>query len=234
MSDSPTSKPAWGAMTSSEAQSNEKWWPNQLNLRILHQRHPDSSPLGADFDYAEAVSSIDLDELDPRRRRPHDRLEGVVAGRLGPLRRLLHPHELARRRHVPGERRPWRRRHRRPALRPPQLLAGQRQPRQGPPPAAADQAEVRQGHLVGRPLRLRRQPRPRDHGLQDLRLLVRPRRHLVARGRHLLGSRDRVARRRALLRRPRARRSARRGPDGPDLREPRGPQRRPRRAGLGS
>ncbi len=52
-----------GGPTSNEAQSNEKWWPNELNLRILHQNHPDSTPLGADFDYAKAVSAIDFDEL---------------------------------------------------------------------------------------------------------------------------------------------------------------------------
>jgi len=59
----PTQTPEWGALTSNEAQSNEKWWPNQLNLRILHQRHPASSPLGEDFDYVKAVSAIDFDEL---------------------------------------------------------------------------------------------------------------------------------------------------------------------------
>ncbi len=63
MTDSPTQTPEWGALTSNEAQSNADWWPNQLNLRILHQKHPDSSPLGADFDYAEAVAGIDFDEL---------------------------------------------------------------------------------------------------------------------------------------------------------------------------
>ena len=63
MTDSATQRPEWGALTSSEAQSNEKWWPNQLNLRILHQNHPGSTPLGADFDYPEALAGIDLDEL---------------------------------------------------------------------------------------------------------------------------------------------------------------------------
>ncbi len=63
MTESATQRPEWGALTSNEAQSNEKWWPNQLNLRILHQNHPDSTPLGADFDYAKAVSAIDFDEL---------------------------------------------------------------------------------------------------------------------------------------------------------------------------
>ena len=41
MTDSSTQTPEWGALTTSEAQSNEKWWPNQLNLRILHQKEPD-------------------------------------------------------------------------------------------------------------------------------------------------------------------------------------------------
>ncbi len=36
------------------------WWPNQLNLGILHQHTPESDPLGADFDYAEAFRKLDL------------------------------------------------------------------------------------------------------------------------------------------------------------------------------
>ncbi len=63
MTDSSTHRPEWGALTSSEAQSNEKWWPNQLNVRILHQNHPASNPLGADFDYPKAVAELDIDEL---------------------------------------------------------------------------------------------------------------------------------------------------------------------------
>ena len=34
--------------------SNRDWWPNQLNLKILHQHSALSDPMGADFDYAEA------------------------------------------------------------------------------------------------------------------------------------------------------------------------------------
>ena len=63
MTDSRTQTPEWGALTSSEAQSNEKWWPNQLNLRILHQNHPGSNPLGSEFDYSAAIEGIDIDEL---------------------------------------------------------------------------------------------------------------------------------------------------------------------------
>ncbi|HSL57200.1 MAG TPA: peroxidase family protein, partial [Acidimicrobiales bacterium] len=63
MTDNPTAKPEWGSLTSGEFQSNEKWWPNSLNLRILHQSHPDSTPLGVDFDYRATVAGIDIDEL---------------------------------------------------------------------------------------------------------------------------------------------------------------------------
>jgi catalase-peroxidase len=40
--------------------SNSDWWPNQLNLRILHQHSSLSNPLGEDFDYAQAFKQLDL------------------------------------------------------------------------------------------------------------------------------------------------------------------------------
>ena len=40
--------------------SNRDWWPNQVNLKILHQHSVATNPLGADFDYAEAFSKLDL------------------------------------------------------------------------------------------------------------------------------------------------------------------------------
>ncbi len=43
--------------------SNKDWWPNQLNLKILHQNSPLSDPMGKDFDYAEAFKSLDLKAL---------------------------------------------------------------------------------------------------------------------------------------------------------------------------
>ncbi|MFT5681008.1 MAG: catalase-peroxidase [Myxococcota bacterium] len=43
--------------------SNQHWWPNLLNLRILHQNTPASDPMGATFDYAEAFNRIDYDAL---------------------------------------------------------------------------------------------------------------------------------------------------------------------------
>ena len=39
---------------------NANWWPNQLNLNILHQHSPSSNPLGSDFNYAEAFKALDL------------------------------------------------------------------------------------------------------------------------------------------------------------------------------
>ena len=40
--------------------SNDKWWPNQLRVQILHQHSPLSDPLGPDFDYAAAFKTLDL------------------------------------------------------------------------------------------------------------------------------------------------------------------------------
>lgn len=40
--------------------TNKNWWPNQLNLNILHQHTPSSNPLGKDFNYAEQFKSLDL------------------------------------------------------------------------------------------------------------------------------------------------------------------------------
>jgi len=43
--------------------SNQLWWPNQLNLKVLHQNSPLSDPMGQEFDYAEEFKSLDLDAL---------------------------------------------------------------------------------------------------------------------------------------------------------------------------
>ena len=43
--------------------SNQHWWPNQLNLEILHQNSPLSDPMGKDFNYAEEFKTLDLDAL---------------------------------------------------------------------------------------------------------------------------------------------------------------------------
>lgn len=43
--------------------ANQQWWPNQLNLKVLHQNSPLSDPMDGDFNYAEEFLKIDLDEL---------------------------------------------------------------------------------------------------------------------------------------------------------------------------
>ena len=43
--------------------SNRDWWPNQLNLHILHQHSAKSDPMDADFNYAEEFKSLDLAAL---------------------------------------------------------------------------------------------------------------------------------------------------------------------------
>ena len=43
--------------------TNMDWWPEALNLDILHQHDTKTNPMGDDFDYREAVKSLDFDEL---------------------------------------------------------------------------------------------------------------------------------------------------------------------------
>jgi catalase-peroxidase len=43
--------------------TNSDWWPNQLNLKILHQRSSLSDPMGSDFNYAEEFKSLDLEAV---------------------------------------------------------------------------------------------------------------------------------------------------------------------------
>ena len=52
-----------GARTTASTQSNRDWWPNRLNLQILHQHSSKSDPMGTDFDYAKAFKSLDLAAL---------------------------------------------------------------------------------------------------------------------------------------------------------------------------
>lgn len=54
-----------GSATSrqSSGTSNKDWWPNQLNLNILHQHDRKSNPMGEDFDYAEQFGRLDYEAL---------------------------------------------------------------------------------------------------------------------------------------------------------------------------
>ncbi|HTV65226.1 MAG TPA: catalase/peroxidase HPI [Bryocella sp.] len=47
----------------SKPQTNTTWWPNQLNVNILHQHSPKSDPMGKEFNYAEEFKSLDLNAV---------------------------------------------------------------------------------------------------------------------------------------------------------------------------
>ncbi len=49
--------------TNTGVRSNRDWWPNQLNLSILHQHAPESNPMGEGFDYAEEFKKLDYQAL---------------------------------------------------------------------------------------------------------------------------------------------------------------------------
>ncbi|WP_183096197.1 catalase/peroxidase HPI [Nocardioides stalactiti] len=62
---SESENPALDAPTSSvpHPRTNKDWWPNQLDLSVLHQHGDASNPLGGDFDYAAEFAKLDVDAL---------------------------------------------------------------------------------------------------------------------------------------------------------------------------
>ena len=214
--------------TGGRPRTNQDWWPNQLDLSVLHAHSSKSNPLGENFAYAKEFAKLDVDAL------KRDITEVLTTsqdwwpadfGHYGGLMIRMSWHAAGTYRIHDGRGGAG---DGGAALRPAEQLARQRQPRQGAPAAVAGQAEVRPEDLVGRPAGAGRQRRAGVDGLQDLRLRLRPRRHLGARG-DLLGPRGRLARRRALRERHRDGARARRDRDGPHLRQPRGA---PRQRGL--
>ena len=63
MSDDASACPFSGANTTKGNTATEEWWPEQLDLRILHQHDRKSNPMGEDFDYASAFNSLDYEAL---------------------------------------------------------------------------------------------------------------------------------------------------------------------------
>ena len=55
--------PFAGQNAVSGSQGNADWWPNQLNLKILHQHTAKSDPMGEAFDYAKEFQTLDLDAV---------------------------------------------------------------------------------------------------------------------------------------------------------------------------
>ncbi|MDA1093563.1 MAG: catalase/peroxidase HPI [Acidobacteria bacterium] len=52
-----------GAHTHTGTTANLRWWPNQLNLKVLHQNSPMSNPMDEGFNYADEFKTLDLDAL---------------------------------------------------------------------------------------------------------------------------------------------------------------------------
>jgi len=63
VSDQASKCPMSGANTTMGARSNQDWWPNQLNLKVLQQNSPQSDPMGEEFNYAEEFKTLDLDAV---------------------------------------------------------------------------------------------------------------------------------------------------------------------------
>ena len=55
--------PVMHSPTNLGVRSNRDWWPNQLNLKMLHQNSALSTPMGESFDYAKAFNALDLEAL---------------------------------------------------------------------------------------------------------------------------------------------------------------------------
>ena len=102
-------RPASERTTASGGMSTEYWWPNQLNLKILHQNSSKSDPMGGGFIYADEFKKLDLAaafRLDPMSNRLLERVAetvrreridhgakgvGLVANCIRPGRRALPP-----------------------------------------------------------------------------------------------------------------------------------------------
>src|SRR5207253_9404494 len=48
---------------SDRPRTNRDWWPNQVDLQVLHQHESRPNPMGDDFNYAQAFKTLDLEAL---------------------------------------------------------------------------------------------------------------------------------------------------------------------------
>ena len=170
--------------------TNQDWWPNQARplgaARPLGRR---ATPWAPTSRTPTPFAQLDVESLKSDIAQTLRKLAGLVARRLRPLRRPDDPDELALRGHLPRAGRPRRRRR--------QVASGSRRSTRWPDNANLDKARrllwpVKQkyGQKVSWAdlIAARGQRRARGHGLRDLRLRLRPRGRVGARG-SLLGSR---------------------------------------------
>ena len=143
----------------------ERWWPNQLDLTVLHRNPPAADPMGADFDYAAEFATLDLEAVrrdllalmtDSQEWWPAD------YGHYGPLFIRMAWHSAGTYRISDGRGGAGSGAQR---FAPLNSWPDNVEPRQGAPAAVADQAEVRPQDLLGRPHDPRRQLRPGVDGL---------------------------------------------------------------------
>ena len=80
---------------SSRGHRNRNWWPDALDIEMLHRNSELSDPMGKDFDYAKEFKTLDLNAVIKDLHALMTELAGVVAGRLRPLRRSDDPHGVA-------------------------------------------------------------------------------------------------------------------------------------------
>ena len=58
---------------------NRDWWPNQVNIGVLHQNSPASDPMGSAFNYAKEFDSLDLDAVIKDLKASRSRLSNSFA-----------------------------------------------------------------------------------------------------------------------------------------------------------
>jgi catalase (peroxidase I) len=213
--------------TAAGSMSNQHWWPEQLNLRVLNQNSPLIDPMDAGFDYAAEFKTLDLAAV-------KQDIEQVMTtsqdwwpadyGHYGPFFIRMTWHSAGTYRIHDGR-----------------GGGGSGTQRFAPLNSWPDNASLDKARRLLWPVK---QKYGRKLSWADLLIFagncalesmgfetfgfVGGREDVWEPEEHLLGAGGRMARRRALRRRPGTRQSARRGPDGSDLRQPGGSERQSR------